>query len=115
MIFLDELADFEEAWDGNARKYLPGWTGSFRGHNNIGKIVFMAWNVIFVLSASVGHTLHCLCSCGIECHFLYQICKSLTRSQSSNLFGQLTCDTEVKEEHFSVFQKDQRRLDLLIA
>ncbi|XP_031268244.1 uncharacterized protein LOC116126715 [Pistacia vera] len=32
----DELADFEEAWDGNARKYLPGWTGSFSGHNKMG-------------------------------------------------------------------------------
>lgn len=29
----DELAGFEEAWKGNARKYLPGWNGDFRGHD----------------------------------------------------------------------------------
>lgn len=45
--FLDELVDFEKAWDGNARKHLRGWTGHISGHNNMGKIVFMAWNVIF--------------------------------------------------------------------
>lgn len=32
----DELAGFDEAWNGNARKQLPGWTGSFIGHNDIG-------------------------------------------------------------------------------
>lgn len=25
-IILGELAGFEEAWEGNARKHLPGWT-----------------------------------------------------------------------------------------
>ncbi|XP_022759207.1 myeloid leukemia factor 1-like [Durio zibethinus] len=32
----DELAGFEEAWNGNARKYLPGWSGNFNGHDSIG-------------------------------------------------------------------------------
>ncbi|XWS49812.1 hypothetical protein CRYUN_Cryun12cG0035000 [Craigia yunnanensis] len=32
----DELAGFEEAWNGNARKHLPGWSGSFNGRDSIG-------------------------------------------------------------------------------
>ncbi|KDP25594.1 hypothetical protein JCGZ_20750 [Jatropha curcas] len=32
----DELAGFEEAWDGNTRKYLPGWNGNFSGHDGVG-------------------------------------------------------------------------------
>ena len=38
MNFPDEIAGFEEAWNGNARKHLPGWSGSFNGHDTIGKI-----------------------------------------------------------------------------
>ncbi|ESR53652.1 hypothetical protein CICLE_v10024304mg, partial [Citrus x clementina] len=34
----DELDGFEEAWNGNARKVLPGWTGSFIGHNEMGSV-----------------------------------------------------------------------------
>lgn len=33
-----ELGGFEEAWNGNARKVLPGWTGSFIGQNGMGMI-----------------------------------------------------------------------------
>ncbi|KAF2313145.1 hypothetical protein GH714_009489 [Hevea brasiliensis] len=33
---LDELAVFEEAWKGNARRCLPGWSGSFSGLDNMG-------------------------------------------------------------------------------
>lgn len=36
--FPDELAGFDKAWNGNARKQLPGWTGSFLGHNGIGML-----------------------------------------------------------------------------
>ncbi|XWS61908.1 hypothetical protein CRYUN_Cryun07bG0164800 [Craigia yunnanensis] len=32
----DELAGFEESWNGNAPKHLPGWSGSFNGHDSIG-------------------------------------------------------------------------------
>ncbi|GMJ15016.1 hypothetical protein HRI_005170800 [Hibiscus trionum] len=32
----DELAGFEESWNGKARKHLPGWSGNFIGHNSIG-------------------------------------------------------------------------------
>ncbi|KAF2298972.1 hypothetical protein GH714_029467 [Hevea brasiliensis] len=32
----DELAGFEEAWKGSARQCLPGWSGSFSGHDSIG-------------------------------------------------------------------------------
>ncbi|KAL5815268.1 hypothetical protein ACOSQ3_026058 [Xanthoceras sorbifolium] len=32
----DELSGFEEAWNGNARKHMPGWTSNIIGHNNIG-------------------------------------------------------------------------------
>ncbi|XP_022735826.1 uncharacterized protein LOC111289229 [Durio zibethinus] len=32
----DKLAGFEEAWNGNARKHLPGWSGSLNGHDAIG-------------------------------------------------------------------------------
>ncbi|XP_057994534.1 uncharacterized protein LOC110631838 isoform X2 [Hevea brasiliensis] len=32
----DELAVFEEAWKGNARRCLPGWSGSFSGLDNMG-------------------------------------------------------------------------------
>lgn len=32
----DEFGGFEEAWNGNARKVLPGWTGNFIGHNQLG-------------------------------------------------------------------------------
>ncbi|XVF51637.1 hypothetical protein PTKIN_Ptkin04bG0200300 [Pterospermum kingtungense] len=34
----DELAVFEESWSGNARKHLPGWSGSLNGHDSISKI-----------------------------------------------------------------------------
>lgn len=34
----DELDGFEEAWNGNARKVLPGWTGSFIGRNEMGSV-----------------------------------------------------------------------------
>ncbi|KAK8676447.1 hypothetical protein V6N13_142021 [Hibiscus sabdariffa] len=32
----DELTGFEEAWNGNARKHLPGWSGVYNGHDTIG-------------------------------------------------------------------------------
>ncbi|KAK8692806.1 hypothetical protein V6N13_070413 [Hibiscus sabdariffa] len=32
----DELAGFEESWNGKAQKHLPGWSGSLIGHNSIG-------------------------------------------------------------------------------
>jgi hypothetical protein len=32
----DELAGFEEVWNGKARKHLPGRTGSFGGQHNVG-------------------------------------------------------------------------------
>ncbi|PPD86188.1 hypothetical protein GOBAR_DD16853 [Gossypium barbadense] len=32
----DELPGFEESWKGKAQKRLPGWSGSFIGHDNIG-------------------------------------------------------------------------------
>ncbi|GMJ10945.1 hypothetical protein like AT4G22740 [Hibiscus trionum] len=32
----DELAGFEESWNGKARKHLPGWSGNFIGHDTIG-------------------------------------------------------------------------------
>jgi len=32
----DELVGFEEAWNGKARKHLPGRTGSFGGQHNVG-------------------------------------------------------------------------------
>lgn len=38
-MLLDEIPGFEEAWKGNARQHLPGWTGSLAGHDNMGKIV----------------------------------------------------------------------------
>lgn len=38
----DELAGFEESWNGNAQKHLPGWSGSFNGHDSIGKICLTA-------------------------------------------------------------------------
>nr|KJB20819.1 hypothetical protein B456_003G166700 [Gossypium raimondii] len=34
----DELSGFEEAWNGNARKHLPGWSGSSNVHDATGKI-----------------------------------------------------------------------------
>jgi hypothetical protein len=41
-VLLDELTGFEEAWKGNAGKHLPGWTGSFTGIDNIGKLALAA-------------------------------------------------------------------------
>jgi len=35
--FPDELSGFEEAWNGNAKKHMPGLAGNFIGHNNMGK------------------------------------------------------------------------------
>lgn len=32
----DELTGFEEAWSGNARKHLPGWSGSFTTLDGMG-------------------------------------------------------------------------------
>ncbi|XVF13286.1 hypothetical protein REPUB_Repub08aG0195800 [Reevesia pubescens] len=32
----DELDGFEEAWNGNARKHLRGWSGGVNGHDSIG-------------------------------------------------------------------------------
>ncbi|KHG09391.1 Myeloid leukemia factor 1 [Gossypium arboreum] len=32
----DELTGFEEAWNGNARKHLPGWSGSSNVHDTTG-------------------------------------------------------------------------------
>ncbi|KAL4280491.1 hypothetical protein GQ457_03G020380 [Hibiscus cannabinus] len=32
----DELTGFEEAWNGNARKHLPGWSGVYNTHDTIG-------------------------------------------------------------------------------
>ncbi|KAK9039915.1 hypothetical protein V6N11_015098 [Hibiscus sabdariffa] len=32
----DELAGFEESWNGKAQKHLPGWSGNFIGHDTIG-------------------------------------------------------------------------------
>ncbi|XVE57749.1 hypothetical protein DITRI_Ditri04bG0114800 [Diplodiscus trichospermus] len=32
----DELAGFEESWNGTAQKHLPGWSGSFNGRDSIG-------------------------------------------------------------------------------
>lgn len=32
----NELSGFEEAWQGNAKKYLPGWNERFNGLDNIG-------------------------------------------------------------------------------
>ncbi|KAK9277285.1 hypothetical protein L1049_006825 [Liquidambar formosana] len=32
----DELTGFEEAWKGNARKHLPGWSERFGDHDNMG-------------------------------------------------------------------------------
>ncbi|GMJ04817.1 hypothetical protein HRI_004151000 [Hibiscus trionum] len=32
----DELTGFEEAWNGNARKHLPGWSGVSNNHDTIG-------------------------------------------------------------------------------
>ncbi|TYG77455.1 hypothetical protein ES288_D03G195900v1 [Gossypium darwinii] len=32
----DELSGFEEAWNGNARKHLPGWSGSSNVHDTTG-------------------------------------------------------------------------------
>ncbi|GAV82752.1 Mlf1IP domain-containing protein [Cephalotus follicularis] len=32
----DELTGFEDTWNGKARKHLPGWTGRFIGHENMG-------------------------------------------------------------------------------
>ncbi|KAI9174088.1 hypothetical protein LWI28_011789 [Acer negundo] len=32
----DQLSGFEQAWNGNARKHMPGWTGNLTGHNNMG-------------------------------------------------------------------------------
>ncbi|KAL5541053.1 hypothetical protein UlMin_042626 [Ulmus minor] len=32
----DELPVFEEAWNGNAQKHLPGWTGNLSGYGNAG-------------------------------------------------------------------------------
>lgn len=36
----DDLDGFEEAWNGNARKVLPGWTGSFIGRNEMGMFLW---------------------------------------------------------------------------
>ncbi|KAE8699872.1 hypothetical protein F3Y22_tig00110569pilonHSYRG00105 [Hibiscus syriacus] len=33
---LNELTGFEESWNGKAQKHLPGWSGSFIGHDTIG-------------------------------------------------------------------------------
>lgn len=43
----DELAGFEDAWNGKARNHLPGWTGSFSGHIDMGTIVSITWNLGF--------------------------------------------------------------------
>ncbi|KAK3224797.1 hypothetical protein Dsin_004659 [Dipteronia sinensis] len=32
----DQLSGFEQAWNGKARKHMPGWTGNLTGHNNMG-------------------------------------------------------------------------------
>lgn len=37
--FPDELTGFEEAWNGSARGHLPGWSGTFNGHDRIGMIL----------------------------------------------------------------------------
>lgn len=49
MNFPDELSGFEEAWNGNARKHLPGLSGNFIGHDSIGKI-FLLFNLDMLLS-----------------------------------------------------------------
>lgn len=36
--YTDELTGFEEVWNGNARKHLPGWSGSSNVHDTTGKI-----------------------------------------------------------------------------
>lgn len=33
---IDELSGFNEAWNGSARNHMPGSTGNFIGHNNMG-------------------------------------------------------------------------------
>jgi hypothetical protein len=40
-VLLDELTGFEEAWKGNAGKHLPGWTGSFTGIDNMGRLLWL--------------------------------------------------------------------------
>ena len=40
-VLQDELSGFEEAWKGNAGKHLPGWTGSFTGIDNMGKLLWL--------------------------------------------------------------------------
>ena len=37
---LDELAEFEEAWEGNSQDHLPGWSDGFSMHANAGKHFF---------------------------------------------------------------------------
>lgn len=36
-LFSDELPGFEEAWQGSAAKYFPGWNERFNGQDTIGK------------------------------------------------------------------------------
>lgn len=40
-MLLDELSGFEEAWKGHAGKNFPGWTGSFTGIDNMGKLLWL--------------------------------------------------------------------------
>lgn len=39
--FLDELVGFEEAWKGNARKHLPGWSEEFASQDALGMLLFL--------------------------------------------------------------------------
>lgn len=47
-MLLDELTGFEEAWKGNAGKHLPGWTGSFTGIDNIGKLALKCFLLLLL-------------------------------------------------------------------
>lgn len=50
---LDELPVFEETWNGHARQHVPGWSGSFGGLDNIGKII-LAFDIFWLSTISLN-------------------------------------------------------------
>lgn len=47
---LDELGGFEEAWKGNVRKHLPGWSEEFGSRDGIGMLFIYVSRVFFLLT-----------------------------------------------------------------
>lgn len=47
MLYPDELAGFEEAWNGNVKVHLPGWRDEFDNRGNAGKFYLVLYRFLY--------------------------------------------------------------------